>query len=160
MDDIPGAGHSAGTAGQAFVRENEGSILGYLNGSGRAGSLAQAATDAAYLANILAAGGFVGAQNHNGIVFHSQVNDTLGTDQIAGTAADTFAFIHFGDTVGIEGDSAKSAGINAGAAAGTAVFAQVIAFGRLLGTATAITVDAGNSCREFFLNDHKNLLSA
>ena len=154
VDHVSGADHEAGAAGQAFVRENEGTVLRDLDGAGGAGSLAHTAADAADLADIPATGILVGAEHYNGVLLQAQVDDTLGAGQIAGTAADALALVHLGHAVGVQGNGAETAGLDAGAAAGAAVVAQVIALGALLGTAAAVAVDTGHLGREFFLDDH------
>ena len=71
VDDVAGADHGAGTAGEAFVGEDKGAVFRNLDRSGRAGLFTQTAADTADFANILAAGILVGAENDDGIVLQS-----------------------------------------------------------------------------------------
>lgn len=154
MDDLSGADHGASTARQALVGENEGAVFGNLNGSRRTGLFAQTATDACNIAHMEAAGVLVGAEHHNGVGLYTQVDDTLGACQIAGTATDALALVHLRYAVGVEGNSTETAHIDTGTATGTAIVAQIGAVFLLLCAATAVTVDTGDPLGEFFLNDH------
>ena len=55
MYDAARADHGAGPAGQTLIREDKGAVLRNLDGAGRAGLFAQAAADAAHVADVLAA---------------------------------------------------------------------------------------------------------
>jgi hypothetical protein len=101
-----------------------------------------------------AAGILVGAEDNNGIGLYTEVDDTLGTGQITGTATDTLALVNLCNAVGVQGNSAETAYIDTGTATGTAVLAQVGAVFLPLSTTAAVAVDAGNLLGESFLNDH------
>jgi len=132
VDDIAGTCHGAGTAGETLVGVDKGAVFRDLDCSGGADLLAQTAADAADLTDILAVGILVGAEDDDGIVLNTQMNDTLRAGKIAGSAADTLAFVDLGNAVGIQADRAELAGVDAGAAAGAAVGTKLIALGRLL----------------------------
>ena len=154
VDDLTGACHGTGTAGQTLVGENKGAIFRYLNSTGGAGFFTQATADAGDIAHMETTGIFIGAEDDNGIGLYTEVDDTLGAGAVTGTATDAFALVNLGDTVGIDIDGAESAHIDTSTATGTAVMTQVGTVFLLLCTATAVAVDTSDLLGEFFLNDH------
>ncbi len=155
MDDVSGTNHGTGTAGQALVGENEGAVFRDLDGSGGACFFTQTAADTGDFAHVEAAGILIGAEDYDGVSFHTEVDHALGTCQIAGTATDALVLVHFRHSVGVEGNGTETANINASTATGTAIVTQIGAVLLLLCTATAVTVDAGDLLRKFFLNEHR-----
>ncbi len=121
MNYISRADHCAGTAAQALIRVDKCTIFGNLDRTGRADLFAETAADTADFTDIFADSILVRAEDNNGVVFQTKMDDTLRAGMIARTAADTSAFIHLGDAVGIQADCAKRADLNTGAAAGAAV---------------------------------------
>ena len=71
------------------------------------------------------------------------MDDAAGAGKIAGTAADTFAFVHLSNAIGVEINCTEAAGIDTGAAAGTAIAAKLVALRTLICPAAAIAVDTG-----------------
>ncbi len=155
MDDITGTSHGTGTAGQAFVGEDKGTIFRNLHSPGRAGFFAQAATDAGYVAHVEAAGILVGAENDDGIGLYTKVDDTLGAGTVTGTATDALALVNLCYAVGVKGNGAEAAHIHTGSATCAAVVAHIGAVLSLLSTATAVAVDASNFLGELLFNDHE-----
>ena len=154
MNDLTGASHGAGSAGQTLVGENEGAVFRYLNGSGRTCLFTQTTTDTGYVAHMETTGILIGAQDDNGVCLYTQVDDTLGTSTVTGTATDTLALIYLGYTIGVDVNGAETAHIDTGTATGTAVLTHFGSVFSGFGTATAVTVDTGDFLGEFFLNDH------
>ena len=153
-DDISGADHGAGSAGQALIGEDKGTVFRYLDSGGGAGLFTQATADTSHITHMEATGILVGAENHNGVGLHTEVDNTLCTSQITGTAPDALTLVNLGYTVGIEGNGTETAHIDTSTATGTAVMAQVGAVFLLLGSTPAVAVDTGDLLGEFFLNKH------
>lgn len=157
MNYISRTDRGAGTAAQALIGIDKCAVLGNLDRSGRAGLFAKAAADTANRTDILADGILVRAEDNDGVVLQTKVDDTLRAGMIARAAADTSAFIHLGDAVGIQADCAKRADLNTGAAAGAAVCAQIISFRRFFCAAAAVAVNTGDFGRKLLFDDHKKL---
>ncbi len=96
----------------------------------------------------------IGAENNNGVGLYTEVDDTLGTGAVTGTATDALALVNLGYTVSIQGNGTETTHIHTFSATGAAVVAHIGAVFSLFGTATTVTVDTSDLLREFFLNDH------
>lgn len=154
VDDLAGASHCTGTAGQALIGENESTVFRNFNGGGGTSLFAQAATDTGYIAHMEATSILVGAEDNDGVGLYAEVDNTLGTGTVTGTATDALAFVNLGNTVGIDIDGTETAHIDTSTATGTAILTQIGAVFALLGAATAVTMDTCHFLGKFFLNDH------
>lgn len=99
VDDIAGTGHGAGAAGETLIRENKRTVFRNADGSGWAHALAETAANAACFADIAADGVLVGAENDNGVVLQTQMDDALWAVKIADAAADAFLLIDLRNAV-------------------------------------------------------------
>ena len=150
------AGHGASAAGQAKVGIDEGAVFRDLDGFGRTDLCAEAAGDAAHLADIAADGILVRAEDDDGVILQTEMDDALRAGADTRAAADAFALVDLGDAVGVQRDRTEAAGGDTGAAARAAVGTELIALRAFFCVAAAVAVDAGDLGGKFLFYYHEN----
>ena len=153
MNDMSWTFYRAHAAAQAVFFVDNSTIILYLNGSGCAGSFADAAADAADLALLTGLSTFIliGAFYGDVVCTFMDMNDLLWAGTNAHAAGNAFFFINLGNTTIVDGNCTKLTNGYAGLAGEAAIAAFRVFFA---GTAASVAGDQCGFIWKSFLNSH------